>query len=105
MNLKKELNDGTIEMMGGGKMENGIVGVNDPIDTARMHEHYSDREFIISAMEQINERETIPPSARLDIALALKHHLRAGTKKSEPWEKEIRKTINYLERSLSGKWS
>lgn len=75
-------------------------------DKADTHYRELERTSIepITLMEEINRRDQIPPEARLNIALAQKHIMRAGCKAGEDWAKEIGKAKNYLHRALSGKW-
>jgi len=76
-------------------------------------DHYQELEAAgqtepIVIMEELHERlliDGVPPNAAANIMLAQKHMTRAGAKKGEPWEKEIMKSINYLTRSVMGKWA
>ena len=45
-----------------------------------------------------------PPPAKLAMAMALKYIMRAGNKDGQPWEKDVEKAMNYLNRALTGKW-
>lgn len=59
-------------------------------------------------MEQRVEGYTPPDgpnkSQKLALAIAIKHIMRAGLKDGQPWEKDIQKAMNYLNRALTGEW-
>jgi len=57
----------------------------------------------IELIEQIMQRESIPPMARYCIATALKYILRLGVKSSK-WEEDASKAENYLHRAITGGW-
>jgi hypothetical protein len=40
----------------------------------------------------------------LNLAIAMKHIMRAGKKEGQPWRKDIEKAQNYLHRALYRKW-
>ena len=69
-------------------------------------EHYKGLPFEpFQVQEQINEYNVeIPLKARLAVAYGTKYPVRAGRKKGENWQKDIRKAINYYFRALTGKW-
>lgn len=41
---------------------------------------------------------------KLALAIAIKHIMRAGHKTGQPWDKDIQKAMNYLNRALTGEW-
>lgn len=69
----------------------------------RHDEHYAQMAIQpIEMMEQILQRENIPPIPRAHIATAGHYLNRAGTK--EEWTKDLEKASNYLYRALHGVW-
>jgi hypothetical protein len=72
----------------------------------KLHDdHYADKGIEpILVQEQVMNNEGIPRPAVLHVAQAVRYILRAGTKKGEPWEKDIEKAFNYLHRALKGTW-
>ena len=71
------------------------------------NEHYAND----SAIESMDHQEhiiealgNIPIRSRYAIASAAKYLNRAGNKKGDHWEDDIIKCINFLFRSLTGKW-
>lgn len=70
-------------------------------------DHYREQSIQpIEVQEQIIENNTnVPTKARHLICMSIKHIIRCGQKSdNNPWEKEIRKAVNYLFRALTGKW-
>jgi len=56
-------------------------------------------------MEQRTERnDSIPDIKLISLAMALKYIMRAGLKDGEPWQKDIEKAVNLLNRALTGEW-
>jgi len=72
----------------------------------KLHDdHYADKGIEpILVQEQVMNNEGIPRPAVLHVAQAVRYILRAGTKKGEPWQKDIEKAFNYLHRALKGTW-
>lgn len=62
----------------------------------------------IIVMEELAERlynNGVPPKAIINIVLAQKHQLRAGSKDGNSWRLEIQKSINYQARAITGEWA
>lgn len=70
--------------------------------------HYTNQSIQpIDVQEQTMSQDRcqeIPIEALYCIAISIKYPMRAGRKKGVPWQDDIRKAIDYLERALSGKW-
>lgn len=56
--------------------------------------------------EQIMENNlAVPVKSRYLVCMGIKHLIRLGLKKDNDWEKELKKSINYFVRALTGKWA
>jgi len=69
-------------------------------------EHYCtlDNQPIEVMEERIICTDGISEAQALNLAIALKHIIRAGHKHGQPWKKDIGKAMNYLYRALHGEW-
>lgn len=73
----------------------------------KLHDdHYRNKviEPIMVQEQVMLDLTSVPADRRHFLAQAIRYIMRAGTKADNPWEKDIEKALNYLNRTLTGKW-
>lgn len=75
-----------------------------PDAVAGVHYDFQPVKETIELIEQVVNRDNLPPSAAYCIGNALKYILRAG-KKTPDWKEDISKAENYLHRAIHGEWA
>ncbi len=78
---------------------------DDAVDRVKgLHYDFQPVKETIELIEQVVNRDNLPPSAAYCIGNALKYILRAG-KKTPDWKEDISKAENYLHRAIHGEWA